>query len=649
MMWSLPHGAATDVTGRCSRPRDASPVPPRARALGLTLALVARAAALPAEQGDDLLVAVPRARAPNPNAVAVIVANGAYQGDLPPVRFAARDARAVERYAREALGVPPGNVLLLQDATLGRLKALFNTQLPNMLRSLPRPADAEVLVYYSGHGAPTVPAGEAYLVPVDANADYLEDTALPLAPLYAQLGRLGARHVTVVLDACFSGQGDQGSLLKGVRPVIRVVQPSVGPTLTVFAAASGTQVSSDFDAKGHGLFTYFFLRGLQGAADSSRDGRITVGELRAYLGAEVPGYARRLRNRVQVPSVITADPGRAVAVTVPLPPGRVAALEATPVVVAPAAAPAPAPAASAPVATPRARRAALTPLRDCASCPELVVLPGGTFRMGSPESEEGRLDDEDDSQGPGGAPVSVALPELAVAIGRTEVTRGQYAAFARATGRRHAGGCVVLERGWFGRWNPKLRADASWQRPGFDQGDDHPVTCVNWDDARAYARWLSQRTGHTYRLPSEAEWEHAARGGTATRFAHGEAEGELCRVANGGDATARRQFTHLEGANACADGRVFTGPAGTLAPNGFGLHDMAGSLWEWTADCYGESYAGTPRDGRGRDGADCPTRVMRGGSWSNIPVLLRPAARKPNVPAYRLNIAGFRVVRELER
>jgi len=627
--------------------------------VALTGAFAASANPALAQPADDLLGLVPKARAVNRNAVALIIGNATYRRDLPAVRFAVRDAETVDRYVQQSLGVPLSNIVMLKDAGLADLKSAFNAQrgrLAAIVKSLPQPAQAEVFVYYSGHGAPTVPAGKAYLVPVDGDPDFLEDTSYPLGEAYAQLSALGAKHVTVVLDACFSGQSDQGTLFKGARPVIRVVQPTVAPKLTVFAAAQGTQVSSDFEAKGHGLFTYFFLRGLQGDADVEGDGRITVGELRDYLGDNVPGYARRLKNREQAPAVTAPEPTPAVAEVTPVSKGRLpevlptVATNPAPRSPAPATTPAPTvPRSTASAAVVPARaptRTALSTFRDCSGCPEMVVLPGGAFRLGSFETDVGRDDDEDDSQGPGGRPVLVTLPELAVALAKTEVTRGEYATFVRATGRSHPGGCYSFDKVADGKYEWRLQADRSWERPGFDQGDDHPVTCVSLDDAQAYVRWLSQQTGQPYRLPTEAEWEYAARGGTTSRFAHGDREDELCRYANGADATARRLFSDWN-TTACSDGYAFTAPVAGRDPNAFGLYDMIGNVYEWTADCYGESYAGTPRDGRPREGAPCERRVVRGGSWSSNPRDLRPAFRDRYSPGVRDYYTGFRVARTL--
>ena len=182
--------------------------------------------------------------------------------------------------------------------------------------------------------------------------------------------------------------------------------------------------------------------------------------------------------------------------------------------------------------------------RDCPSCPELVVIPAGEFVMGSPASEEGRRDTE-------GPQRWVRVERFA--LGRYEVTRGEYAAFAAATGR-NGDGCRVLNDD--GRWERSARAS-------FPQTDEDPAVCVSWDDARAYVRWLSGETGRRYRLPSEAEWEYAARAGTSTSRYWGEGPSGQCGNANGVDAAAKRRFERWTRAVSCNDGRVFTASVDT--------------------------------------------------------------------------------------
>ena len=161
------------------------------------------------------------------------------------------------------------------------------------------------------------------------------------------------------------------------------------------------------------------------------------------------------------------------------------------------------------------------------------------------------------------------------ALGRYEVTRDEYAAFAVATGHDGAP-CWAAVTG-----DGTRESDAaSWRSPGFPQTDEHPAVCVSWDDARAYVRWLSSETGWSYRLPSEAEWEYAARAGTGTAWYWGAGTSEQCANANGADAAARQRFERWSGAAACNDRRVFTAPVGTFGANGFGLFDMLGNVFE---------------------------------------------------------------------
>ena len=277
--------------------------------------------------------------------------------------------------------------------------------------------------------------------------------------------------------------------------------------------------------------------------------------------------------------------------------------------------------------------------RDCPTCPELVAVPAGNFLMGSPVTEEGRGDDEDDAPGPGGAQVHVAMPEP-FAIGRFEVTRGEFAEFVRATGYKMDGGCYARVGSW------QLVADLGWQSTGYAQDDRHPVACVSWHDAEAYVRWLGDKTGRSYRLPSEAEWEYAARGVTTAtpqpRFPFGNDDRQLCDYGNGADLSTRPDNPGWQIAE-CMDAFAATAPVGRFKPNAFGIYDMLGNVWEWTADCWRESLARDPRSTPGC-AADAP-HTLRGGSWGDPPRMLRPAARIASAPAIRDQIAGFRIAR----
>ncbi len=278
--------------------------------------------------------------------------------------------------------------------------------------------------------------------------------------------------------------------------------------------------------------------------------------------------------------------------------------------------------------------APLTSFRDdCSACPEMIVVPAGAFVMGS---------DRQVGEGP-----AHRVQVRRFAIGRHEVTRGEYAAFVDATGRADPVGCRVRNAA-AGRGNDPR---ASWRAPGFAQHDHgHPVVCVSWADARAYAAWLSGQAGAPYRLPSEAEWEYAARSGTTTPRYWGDRATEQCAHANGADRAAAVRFADWAAAG-CDDGVSYTAPAGSYAANGFGIHDMLGNVAEWVGDCWRNSYGGTePRDGAPwGSGESCGLRVLRGGSWASPPDDLRSAFRESNYANIRSHAIGFRVARTIER
>ena len=296
-------------------------------------------------------------------------------------------------------------------------------------------------------------------------------------------------------------------------------------------------------------------------------------------------------------------------------------------------------AASAPPAVdpPRAREPGEV-FRDCPTCPEMVVIPAGTFLMGS--------DQRDDESGNDERPRHrVAVNRFA--LGVHEVTRDDYQAFVAATGRGAGDGCRASDAD-DGRMDWRWRSEVSWRSPGYTQAGKHPVVCVNWEEAQAYVLWLSSETGEAYRLPSEAEWEYAARAGTTTRRYWGDDPDDGCAYANGADRTAQRRFPDWSVAD-CTDGVLWTSPVGAYAANGFGLHDMLGNVLEWVEDCWNDDYDGAPRDGSAwTSGGNCDARVLRGGSWHIAPQLLRSADRGGIDAQARNDYVGFRVARTLD-
>ena len=246
--------------------------------------------------------------------------------------------------------------------------------------------------------------------------------------------------------------------------------------------------------------------------------------------------------------------------------------------------------------------------RDCDGCPEMVVIPAGEFRMGSPASEEGRRDEE-------GPQHRVTLRSFA--LGVTEVTFDEWEACVRG------GGC-----------NGRRPDDEGWGRGA------RPVIRVSWEDAQAYVSWLSELARLSYRLPSESEWEYAARAGTTTPFTYGRTISTNQVNYNG---------SHKYGSGRRGTYRERTTPVKTFAPNAFGLYDVHGNVWEWVEDCWHDSYRGTPSDGTvWLRGGNCSRRVLRGGSWLNDPRVLRSAARNRYTTETRLSRVGFRVARTLD-
>ncbi|MFN7308888.1 MAG: formylglycine-generating enzyme family protein [Alphaproteobacteria bacterium] len=259
-----------------------------------------------------------------------------------------------------------------------------------------------------------------------------------------------------------------------------------------------------------------------------------------------------------------------------------------------------------PLSTPRQQLAVKAPtgggfpvpvgqsFRDCPDCPEMVVIPGGRFQMGSPASERGRYSNE--------GPQRDVIVRAPLAVGKFEVTFAEWDACVAARGCSHR----PNDQGW-GRGR-------------------QPVVDVSWEDAQQYVRWLSERTGWRYRLLTEAEWEYAARAGSTGAFMTGHVIGEA--QANHGHLVNRPR------------------PTGSYAPNRFGLHDMHGNVWEWVQDCLERSYANAPTDAAEPVVTQgCAWRAMRGGSWSNVAQFLRSAMRYGIAATTRRDNTGFRVAR----
>lgn len=231
---------------------------------------------------------------------------------------------------------------------------------------------------------------------------------------------------------------------------------------------------------------------------------------------------------------------------------------------------------------------------DQPPAPDMVRVPAGAFRMGSPDAEAGHEDNE--------YPVREVVIRRPFLLGRYPVTFTDWDAFAASAGRSRV-------------------ADEGWGR------GTRPVVNVTWQDAQAYAAWLRQRTGRRFRLPSEAEWEYAARAGTLSAY-------------HWGDVADRSRAQFFDEAAAAPSG---TAPVGSFPPNALGAHDMLGNVWEWVEDCWNEFYVGAPCDGSAWTTGDCGRRVLRGGSWQDVARQIRCASRNRNGVDFCCNDYGFRI------
>ncbi len=275
--------------------------------------------------------------------------------------------------------------------------------------------------------------------------------------------------------------------------------------------------------------------------------------------------------------------------------------------------------------------------------PRMVVLPIGQFLMGSPDDEHGRLDTE--------SPQHEVEIDAGIAIARTEVSVAEFREFINATGYRtdaeRTGTASVYELK-IGRMHEVRGADWTRNYAGERAHADDPVVNVSWNDASAYAKWLSQRTGHSYRLPSGAEFEYALRAGTRTPYWWG--QGSPKSVVENLTGSRDRASNGRRWIRAFADyGDGFWGPApvGQFKHNPFGLYDMGGNVSEWVEDCWHDNYTRAPRDSSAWINPGCTTRVVRGGSWGSAPDQDRSAWRIAAAANTRSGRVGFRVVRDL--
>ena len=275
-------------------------------------------------------------------------------------------------------------------------------------------------------------------------------------------------------------------------------------------------------------------------------------------------------------------------------------------------------------------------LRSGGKGPQMAWIPPGRFRIGC------AFVAGCDNRGLPYHEVEFAAP---FGLSRNTVTRGEFARFVEATGYQTEGeggqGCRTWAHGW------ERDVNRTWRNPGFAQTDSHPAVCVSWNDAVAYTQWLANETGRAYRLPSDAEWEYAARAGSSAILGYEDDQSELCTTGNIADRTAQRRYAGWSIVADCYDNYVHTAPVGQFRANDFGLFDMHGNVREWVEDCRNSNLGNMPADGSAWTGGDCRVRAQRGFSWAEGPQAFFPDLRFSNrnvtIPTFHSIYTGFRV------
>ncbi|HUL00423.1 MAG TPA: caspase family protein, partial [Nitrospirota bacterium] len=241
---------------------------------------------------------------PNKNSYAIVIGIEQYRQKLPKADFAAHDAQTLTEYLIKVMGYPAENIVTLinEHAAKSDLEKYFEKWLPNNVK-----AGSSVFIYYSGHGAPNMASGDTYLVPYDGDPSFIDETGYSVQRMYAALRKLPAKKVIVALDSCFSGAGGRSVIASGARPlVMNLKTASVPKNMTVLSASSGEQISMSYDEKNHGLFTYFFLKGIKIKEVVQQDGSLDISELFEYVKPQVQSISRSKYNNEQTPQMIEA-------------------------------------------------------------------------------------------------------------------------------------------------------------------------------------------------------------------------------------------------------------------------------------------------------------------------------------------------------
>lgn len=492
----------------------------------------------------------------------------------------------------------------------------LRTEIRRFVAQHGRRADHRLLIFFAGHGHTDPDTEMGYIVPVDASDPHrfsgdFYTKAMPITELNTLAHEIKARHALFLFDSCFSGTVFQSRSLDAppanrrqyLRDVLDV------PVRQMIAAGRANE-----KVPSRSTFTPLLIDLLTGRRRASDDAYLTGSDIGRWLTQNLPSFQPDQHPHSGF------VPGRWDLGDMVFQVGPAASSSGHSAV-------------------------ALLPFRrfrDChdGSCPWMRILPAGHFTMGSPESEVGRKADEGPQH-----EVTVVQP---FAVMETEVTVGLFKVFLRLSGYKIDGGCQL----WDGEGGVKHDPWRSWRKPlaAVDQADNHPVVCVNWNDAQTFADWMSRHTGQHYRLLTEAEWEYAARAGSQAAFSFGADADQICRHGNVADRSAKGTLlgAAISSIAACDDGHAYTAPVGSFEPNAFGLYDLHGNAWEWVQDCR-HDYTAPVRTAGAVESMNCAERLLRGGGWISHPRVVRSAARLYVEPSSRYVGAGFRLARVLPK
>ena len=576
--------------------------------------------------------------------LAFVLGNGFYKSkrEFPNINYATKDAvRTFQTLTVYPTGLfSPDKLVIAKNVSFQKLRIHLREFFARVKR------EDFVLMYFACH-AKRIGGGRLVLAMTNTKPTELVATGVVVDDLIAHLDEKEVQRYVIVLDCCRAGVALPGIRHRGVINDAKIPHPGVGKVIV--ASCLEYQLAHELKTLEHGLFSFYFNKGLCSGEPVSTDKEyIDIRNLCNWVASKIKDN----HNEIAQEPVVSGDDetgeliiGRNPKFCCPyLAKGRIH-VDATIVQRAPEG-----------WFLPGDGRAEW--FQDHEMGPEMVIVPAGSFMMGSPEEEREREVCE--------SPQHLVTIVRPFAVSRHAVTRGQFATFVDDTGRNTEGGALVagdyLVEGWLthnaiapsqaeeylaelvsardGRqW--KEDPQASWTNPKFQfpQDNSHPVVCVSWEDAKAYATWLSRKTGREYRLLTEAEWEYAARADTITPFWWG-------TPINRWDANYDVYTAIYKGGGDRYEGKrqKQTVPVGKFNANPWGLYQVHGNVWEWCEDIWHANYDGAPSYGSAwLQGGDATRHVVRGGSWDCVPGYLRAARRNKFPTNTRENDLGFRV------